>query len=137
MRRIKFYGNATYTQLPLNKSYFNFFYFFSFVETLRKFVIAKLSIHKLGCSSVLIIVLMIIVLMKIRAYSRKLCNDSCRASARQHTILDIRSCPVSWPSYVKSTVISISSKFGCSSANRGSRGVTYQGNTHAKLSLCE
>ena len=39
--------------------------FFSFVETARKFIIAELSIRKLGSSSVLII------LMKIRAYGSK------------------------------------------------------------------
>ena len=39
--------------------------FFSFVETARKFIIAELSIRKLGSSSVLI------MLMKIRAYGSK------------------------------------------------------------------
>ena len=33
----------------------NTIYLISFVETPRKFIIAELSIHKLGCSSVLII----------------------------------------------------------------------------------
>ena len=40
-------------------------YLFSFVETPRKFIIAELSIRKLGSSSVLI------MLMKIRAYGSK------------------------------------------------------------------
>ena len=40
-------------------------YLLSFVETPRKFIIAELSIRKLGSSSVLII------LMKIRAYGSK------------------------------------------------------------------
>ena len=40
-------------------------YLLSFVETPRKFIIAELSIRKLGSSSVLII------LMKIRAYESK------------------------------------------------------------------
>ena len=39
------------------------------VETPRKFIIAELSIRKLGSSSVLIIVLL--ALMKIRAYGSK------------------------------------------------------------------
>ena len=49
-------------------------YLFSFVETPRKFIIAELSIRKLGPSSVLIIWLVLIVLlalMKIRAYGSK------------------------------------------------------------------
>ena len=52
----------------------NTIYLFSFVETPRKFIIAELSIRKLGSSSVLIILLIIIVLlalMKIRAYGSK------------------------------------------------------------------
>ena len=46
-------------------------YLFSFVGTTRKFIIAKLSIRKLGSSSVLILALLLLVLlalMKIRAY---------------------------------------------------------------------
>ena len=57
----------------------------SFVDTPRKFIIAELSIRKLGSSSVLIILLLLIVLlliillliivllalMKIRAYGSK------------------------------------------------------------------
>ena len=64
-------------------------YLFSFVETPRKFIIAKLSIRKLGSSSVLIILLynsiiivvyyyiniiviiVLLALMKIRAYGSK------------------------------------------------------------------
>ena len=45
-----------------------FFVKLSFVETSRKFIIAELSIRKLGPSSVLIILL---ALMKIRAYGSK------------------------------------------------------------------
>ena len=45
----------------------NTIYLFSFVETPRKFIIAELSIRKLGSSSVLII----LALMKIRAYGSK------------------------------------------------------------------
>ena len=44
-------------------------YLLSFVETPRKFIIAELSIRKLGSSSVLIIILL--ALMKIRAYGSK------------------------------------------------------------------
>ena len=44
-------------------------YLLSFVETPRKFIIAELSIRKLGSSSVLIILLL--ALMKIRAYGSK------------------------------------------------------------------
>ena len=43
----------------------NAIYLFSFVETPRKFIIAELSIRKLGSSSVLL------ALMKIRAYGSK------------------------------------------------------------------
>ena len=43
----------------------NTIYLFSFVETPRKFMIAELSIRKLGSSSVLL------ALMKIRAYGSK------------------------------------------------------------------
>ena len=43
----------------------NTIYLFSFVETPRKFIIAELSIRKLGSSSVLL------ALMKIRAYGSK------------------------------------------------------------------
>ena len=48
-------------------------YLLSFVETPRKFIIAELSIRKLGSSSVLIILLIILLLalMKIRAYGSK------------------------------------------------------------------
>ena len=48
-------------------------YLLSFVETPRKFIIAELSIRKLGSSSVLIILLIIVLLalMKIRAYGSK------------------------------------------------------------------
>ena len=53
----------------------NTIYLLSFVETPRKFIIAELSIRKLGSSSVLIILLIIIIvllaLMKIRAYGSK------------------------------------------------------------------
>ena len=60
----------------------NTIYLLSFVETPRKFIIAELSIRKLGSSSVLIILLLLIVLlilllivllalMKIRAYGSK------------------------------------------------------------------
>ena len=69
----------------------NTIYLFSFVETPRKFIIAELSIRKLGSSSVLIVLVIIIVivivllalimvllliivllaLMKIRAYGSK------------------------------------------------------------------
>ena len=45
-----------------------YLYLLSFVETPRKFIIAELSIRKLGSSSVLIILL---ALMKIRAYGSK------------------------------------------------------------------
>ena len=45
-------------------------YLFGFVETPRKFIIAELSIRKLGSSSVLII-LLLLALMKIRAYGSK------------------------------------------------------------------
>ena len=49
-------------------------YLFSFVETPRKFIIAELSIRKLGSSSVLIIqsiISILLALMKIRAYGSK------------------------------------------------------------------
>ena len=46
-------------------------YLLSFVETPRKFIIAELSIRKLGSSSVLIILLVLLALMKIRAYGSK------------------------------------------------------------------
>ena len=50
-------------------------YLLSFVETPRKFIIAELSIRKLGSSSVLIILLLLLILllalMKIRAYGSK------------------------------------------------------------------
>ena len=53
----------------------NTIYLLSFVETPRKFIIAELSIRKLGSSSVLIIVLIsfvvLLALMKIRAYGSK------------------------------------------------------------------
>ena len=54
----------------------NTIYFFSFVETPRKFIIAELSIRKLGSSSVLIISYslvysVLLALMKIRAYGSK------------------------------------------------------------------
>ena len=52
----------------------NTIYLLSFVETPRKFIIAELSIRKLGSSSVLIIVLLLVLLlalMKIRAYGSK------------------------------------------------------------------
>ena len=50
----------------------NTIYLFSFVETPRKFIIAELSIRKLGSSSVLIILLIVLLaLMKIRAYGSK------------------------------------------------------------------
>ena len=68
----------------------NAIYLLSFVETPRKFIIAELSIRKLGSSSVLIILLALIImliiimlillalvliillaLMKIRAYGSK------------------------------------------------------------------
>ena len=49
----------------------NTIYLLSFVETPRKFVIAELSIRKLGSSSVLIILLLLLALMKIRAYGSK------------------------------------------------------------------
>ena len=41
----------------------NTIYLFSFVETPRKFIIAELSIRKLGFSSVLIILVIIIVIV--------------------------------------------------------------------------
>ena len=46
---------------------------YNFVETPRKFIIAKLSIPKLGSSSVLIIMsnALLLALMKIRAYGSK------------------------------------------------------------------
>ena len=43
----------------------NTIYLFSFVETPRKFIVAELSIPKLGSSSVLL------AMMKIRAYGSK------------------------------------------------------------------
>ena len=43
----------------------NTIYLLSFVETPRKFIIAELSIRKLGSSSVLIILLYIIVLLAL------------------------------------------------------------------------
>ena len=42
---------------------------YNFVETPRKFIIAKLTIRRLGSS--LIIVLILLALMKIRAYESK------------------------------------------------------------------
>ena len=54
---------------------YNILDLFSFVETPRKFTIAELSIRKLGSSSVLVIPLIIplvlLALMKIRAYGSK------------------------------------------------------------------
>ena len=53
----------------------NTIYLFSFVETPRKFIIAKIPIRKLESSSVLIILIIIMLilleLMKIRAYGSK------------------------------------------------------------------
>ena len=49
----------------------NTIYLLSFVETPRKFIIAELSIRKLGSSSVLIIMIVLLALMKIRAYGSK------------------------------------------------------------------
>ena len=50
----------------------NTIYLLSFVETPRKFIIAELSIRKLGSSLVLIIPLLVLLaLMKIRAYGSK------------------------------------------------------------------
>ena len=50
----------------------NTIYLLSFVETPRKFIIAELSIRKLGSTSVLIILLaLLLALMKIRAYESK------------------------------------------------------------------
>ena len=51
----------------------NTIYLLSFVETPPKFIIAELSISKLGSSSVLIIlyVYVLLALMKIRAYGSK------------------------------------------------------------------
>ena len=49
-------------------------YLFSFVETPRKFIIAELSIRKLGSSSGLIILLLLLALMKIRAESSAIIN---------------------------------------------------------------
>ena len=51
----------------------NTIYLLSFVETPRKFIIAELSIRKLGSSSVLIILLLMLLLalMKIRVYGSK------------------------------------------------------------------
>ena len=50
----------------------NTIYLFSFVETPRKFIIAELSIRKLGSSSMLIILLIVLLaLMKIGAYGSK------------------------------------------------------------------
>ena len=43
----------------------------NFVKTPRKFIIAKPSIHKLGSSSVLIIMNIVLALMNIRAYGSK------------------------------------------------------------------
>ena len=53
---------------------------YNFVETPRKFIIAKLSIRKLGSSSGIIIMAVLLALMKIRAYGtdRKLCNNNLR-----------------------------------------------------------
>ena len=57
----------------------NTIYLFSFVETPRKFIIAELSMRKLGSSSVLIIVLLIMILriessaiINLRSVSTKL-----------------------------------------------------------------
>ena len=56
-------------RVQTNQSFYvcmaNTIYLFSFVETPRKFIIAELSIRKLGSSSVLL------ALMKIRAYGSK------------------------------------------------------------------
>ena len=50
----------------------NTIYLLSFVETPRKFIIAELLIRKLGSTSMLIILLaLLLVLMKIRAYGSK------------------------------------------------------------------
>ena len=49
----------------------NTIYLLSFVDTPRKFIIAELSIRKLGSSSVLIILLVLLALMKIRVYGSK------------------------------------------------------------------
>ena len=48
----------------------NIKYLFGFVETPRKFIIAEVSIRKLGSSSVLI-TLVLLALMNIRAYGSK------------------------------------------------------------------
>ena len=53
----------------------NTIYLLSFVETPRKFIIAELSIRKLGSSSVLLLLALLLAvllaLMKIRAYGSK------------------------------------------------------------------
>ena len=56
----------------LDKKDYIVIYLLSFVETPRKFIIAEFSIRKLGSSSVLIILaLVLLALMKIRAYGSK------------------------------------------------------------------
>ena len=49
----------------------NTMYLFSFVEATGKFVVAELSILKLGSSSVLVILAVLLALMRIRAYVSK------------------------------------------------------------------
>ena len=49
----------------------NTIYLFSIVETPRKFIIAELSIRMLGSSSLLLLVLILLALMKIRACGSK------------------------------------------------------------------
>ena len=63
----------------MNQAKFDKFYLFSFVETPRKFIIAELSIRKLGFSSVvmiqlivyIIVLIVLLALMKIQAYGSK------------------------------------------------------------------
>ena len=78
--RVIFYGENYKNTLRISSLYVcmvNIKYLFNFVETPRKFIIAELSIRKLGSSSVLIIQMQIVInsvllaLMKIRAYGSK------------------------------------------------------------------
>ena len=70
-----FHSPPWFLQLYLSFLYVcmvNTIYLLTFVETPRQFIIAELSIRKLGSTSVLIILLaLLLALMKIRAYGSK------------------------------------------------------------------
>ena len=82
-------------------------YLLSFVETPRKFIIAELSIRKLGSSSVLIILLIILLaLMKIRAYGSKALQYGVSTKLNKYIVFTMQT-------YKKLITVSIVSLFIC------------------------